>query len=191
MSNLTFYFDPVCPWAWRTFLWVREVHSLQATYKIFSLKEINRDDSLGRTSDDAFIEPAELALVLARRRGGNAAMETLYLALGRARHERRGNLATPSVIEAALEEAGMNRALLGEALDDRSVYEEAAAEHREAVERYEAFGVPWLVLDGQRHGLYGPVISEVPRGEAAIELWNHVEWLHHQPYFWEIKRSRP
>src|ERR671934_68679 len=59
-----------------------------------------------------------------------------------------------------------------------------------AVEKFGAFGVPWLVLEGQSFGLFGPVISEVPQGEAALQLWEHVSWLLAQPYFFELKRAR-
>jgi hypothetical protein len=89
-----------------------------------------------------------------------------------------------------LEEAGLPRTLLQQALDDPSTEHEALAEHREAVERLGAFGVPWLVLEGQSLGLFGPVISEVPQGEAALRMWEHVSWLLAQPYFFELKRAR-
>jgi len=50
--------------------------------------------------------------------------------------------------------------------------------------------VPWLVLDGQNFGFYGPVVDEVPQGAAALELWSHMSWLLTQPYVYEIKRER-
>src|SRR5437763_17019313 len=129
-------------------------------------------------------------LVQARRQGGNEAVERLYLALGRARHERRENLKNEGVAEVALEEAGLPRGLLRQALDDVSTEQEALAEHREAKEKYGAFGVPWMVLEGRSFGLFGPVISEVPQGEAALQLWERVSWLLTQPYFYELKRER-
>ena len=127
---------------------------------------------------------------MARRSGGNEAVERLYVALGQARHERRENLSNESVIEAAFEQAGLDRSLVRRALDDQSIYEEAAADHRESVQSYDAFGVPWLVLNGQRFGFLGPIISEVPQGQAALDLWEHTAWFLAQPSFYEIKRSR-
>ncbi len=187
---LTFFFDPVCPWAWRTSLWVREVRQvrpLDVQWKVFSLGTVNRDP-LG--AGPVELDPALRTLVLARRTGGNDAVDRLYLALGQARHDRREDLKSDSVIEAALVEAGLDRGLLRQALDDPSTNEEALAEHREATGKFDAFGVPWLVLDDQPFGFYGPVITEVPRGEAAAELWSHASWMLTQPYLYEFKRER-
>ena len=192
MADLTVHLDPVCPWAWRTFLWLREVRAvrpMEIAWKILSLKEINREDDPD-VRGEAFVEPAERLLVLARREGGSDAFEKLFLALGRARHERRENLTGEEVLAAALAEAGLDSSLLPRALDDSSVFEEASAEHRGAVTAYDAFGVPWLVVDGRRYGFFGPVISEVPAGDAAVELWEHVSWMISQPYFYELKRPR-
>jgi predicted DsbA family dithiol-disulfide isomerase len=185
-TPLTFYFDPVCPWAWRTSLWAREVQRqqpLDITWKVFSLGIANgRSDPNWRN----YLR----ALVLARREGGNDAIDRLYLAMGQAVHDRREDIKKPQVLEAVLEGAGFDRALYSRALDDPSTEEEVTSEHNEAKDRFEAFGVPWLVLDGRDFGFYGPVISEVPQGEDALELWRHTAWLFTQPYLYEIKRER-
>lgn len=191
MSDLTFYFDPACPWAWRAFLWVRELRKVQdvsVDWRLFSLKEINRDPLL---PDEGFLaEPALRVLALVRRTAGNDAVESLYLTLGHARHSRRESLGEASVIEAALGEAGLDPALLKQALDDPATLDEVAADHRFSVSEYNAFGVPWLVLGDRPYGFYGPVISEVPEGDAAGELWHHTQWFLSQRYFYEMKRER-
>lgn len=83
MSDLTFYFDPLCPWTWRTSQWIREVQSqqpLEVEWKIISLGLNNNapDEAL------ANLRP----LVLARREGGNEAVSRLYQALGHATHDK-------------------------------------------------------------------------------------------------------
>ena len=192
MADLTFYFDPLCPWAWRTSLWVREVQKVEALdveWKVFSLSEAHRgDDPLA--AENAQSDAALRAVIAARRTGGNDAVDRLFLALGRARHDRRENLTDEGVIEAALEEAGLDRGLLRQALDDPTTDDEVKKEHRGAVDKYDAFGVPWLVLSGQRIGFFGPVIDQVPTGEAAAELWRHTSWMIQQPYLYELKRER-
>ena len=112
MADLTFYFDPVCPWAWRTSLWVREVQKVQpldVEWKVFSLSEMNRgNDPLAaeHAQSDAVLRASSRRAASA----GNDAVDRLYLALGQARHDRRENLKDEGVIEAALEEAGLDRA---------------------------------------------------------------------------------
>jgi hypothetical protein len=88
----------------------------------------------------------------------------------------------------ACREAGLPADLVERALADPSTHEEVLAEHQDAVDRYGAFGVSWLVVDDQPIGFYGPIISEVPLGDSALELWDHVSWLLTQSTFFEIKR---
>src|SRR5712691_289793 len=77
----------------------------------------------------------------ARERFGNKAVDRLYLALGRARHERKESLADPAVIERALSEAGLDPAWRTEAAAEPGMAERILTEHQEGVERLKAFGV--------------------------------------------------
>ena len=158
-------------------------------WKVFSLTEINRgDDPLA--AEHAESDAVLRAVILARRRGGNEAVDRFYQALGRARYDQQRKLADPGVVEEALEEAGLDRALLQAALEDPTTNHDALKEHREAVEAVGAFGVPWLVLDGRPFGFYGPIISEVPRGQDALDLWEHTAYFLKHETFFELKRSR-
>lgn len=192
MARLLFYSDPVCPWAWRTSQWIREarkVREIDVTWRVFSLSEINRGhDPLAaeHAQSDAVLRVA----IQARRSRGNEAVDRLFLALGRARHERRDDLKDPAVVEAALREADLSPELYARALADPSTDTEAHAEHREAVERFAAFGVPWLVLNDQQFGFYGPIVTAPPQGEEAGELWDHSAWFLTRPNFYELKRER-
>ena len=67
--------------------------------------------------------------------------------------------------------------------------ERILAEHQEALERHGAFGVPTISVEGKR-GFFGPVITSVPSGEDAGELWDHIAWLANRTDFFEYKRSR-
>ncbi len=190
MAALTFYFDPLCPWTWLTSQWVREARQhrpIDVQWKFFSLAESNgRPDPLWRA-------PLRVE-ALVRRSGGNDAVDKLYLALGKAIHDDGVNVqedgALERAIEEALEKAGFGRALLQQAMDDPSTMDDVLAEHREAVDKYQAYGVPWLVLEGQEFGFNGPIINEVPTGDTAGQLWDHMSWVLTQPYFYEFKRER-
>jgi 2-hydroxychromene-2-carboxylate isomerase len=190
VSDLTFYFDPLCPWAWRTSRWIREVQShqpLEVEWKLFSLGLNNNSPT------NEMLAPLR-ALVLARREGGNQAVGRLYKALGDATHEKGLKPWEAGVWETifpkALTKAELSPNLFAAAQADPSTLEDLKTEHQEAVDKYQAYGVPWLVKAGQDFGFNGPVISEVPEGKIALELWEHFSWLLTQPYFYEIKRAR-
>lgn len=186
MASLTFYSDPACPWAWRTSLWVRDLQaqgSLDVEWKLFSLAEAN-----GRSDPSARM--AERVLAQARREGGHEALDKLLLAMSNAQHQNHRSIRDRAVLEDVAAETGFDRELVGRALDDPATEDVVLADHREASEKYGAFGVPWLVSEGQEIGFYGPVIDMVPRGEKAKELWNHVSWVLTQPYLYELKRER-
>ena len=186
-----FYFDVSCPWAWRTALWMREVakvRPVQVTWKFLSLAKINATNDYASASHAASHATFSL-LARARAQGGNAAVERLYVALGQARHDRKDSLADAAVIERALREAGLDPAWRTEAGAEPGIEDRIMAEHQEGLERLKAFGVPTLSINGGR-GFFGPVITSVPTGEDAGELWDHIAWLAARDDVFEYKRSR-
>jgi 2-hydroxychromene-2-carboxylate isomerase len=185
-----FYFDPSCPWAWRTALWIQEVEkvrSIEVTWKFLSLAKINDKGDYARDSHAASHATFPL-LARAREQFGNEAVRRLYVALGKARHERKEDLADAGVIESALKEAGLDPSWRIDAVAP-GVEERILAEHQEGLDRHGAFGVPTIAVAGQR-GFFGPVITSVPTGEDAGELWDHISWLAARDDFFEYKRSR-
>ena len=192
-AKIHFHFDPLCPLAWRTALWVREVRNvrpLEIIWRFFSLEVINRKEGATPNFQTDAGWPALRTLALARRKGGNEAVERLYLALGAARHGRKEDIREVGVIQAALKKAELDPHWVEEALADEATKEEVLADHNEAVQRYRAFGVPTIAFEGSEVGFYGPIIREVPRGEEAGEWWDHLEWSLRQPNLFEIKRER-
>jgi 2-hydroxychromene-2-carboxylate isomerase len=185
-----FYLDPACPWAWRTAVWMQEaakVRPIDVHWKLLSLEEVNRPRGTLHDSHVKSRAPFRV-LVLARRQGGEKAIEALYAALGVARHERKLDLGEPATVRDALGEAGLSATLYDEALADPTTEQEYMAEHAAIVERG-AFGVPTLVIDGGPP-VFGPVIQPPPRGEEAGVLFDHVAGLSRIPTFFELKRNR-
>lgn len=187
-QRLQFYFDPLCPWAWMTSLWIREVRNqipLDIEWKFFSLAGVNE-------RADVWHGPLRIC-ALARREGGNEAVDRAYLALGRMFHERDKSFdEIEQVAEIAapyLDEVGLDPSLAARALDDETTLEDVLTQHQDAVERMKAFGVPWIVVDGDEAGFFGPVIGELPRGRQAVELWEHFQWMGRQSYLYELKRG--
>lgn len=192
--NVKFYLDPACPWCWRTSLWIREVAKVRPIaieWDFFSLSMVNKQaDNLAGLNSPS--EPALRTLALARRTGGNQAVGDLYLAIGKARHEREAKLDDLEMIRAALQEAKLDEKLLDEALNDPSTIEEINRSHNYIVGQ-KAIGVPTMVLSQngkETMPIFGPVITDVPQGEEAGEMWDHVAWLTQRTDFFELKRNR-
>src|SRR6266852_4538117 len=84
-GKLSFYFDPLCPWAWRTASWIHEVHRqvpIDVHWKFFSLAALNGNN------DPTLMVPLRV-LALTRESAGNQGVESLYLTLGQLIHEER------------------------------------------------------------------------------------------------------
>jgi 2-hydroxychromene-2-carboxylate isomerase len=192
MIDIDFYFDPSCPWAWRASIWIREVRERRTVavhWKLLSLELVNAEPEDG-SGPHAGARPALRTLALARREGGDPAVDRLYLALGGAIHARQGRLGDRCVLEQAVAEAGMPANLPDRALADASTWEEVMAEESDAYARLGAFGVPTIALGGRAPGTYGPVLRRVPEGAKAAELWDHFAWLAANPDVVEIKKRR-
>lgn len=192
-TNLNFHFDPTCPLAWRTFLWIREarqVRPINITWRFFSLEVVNRKEGIVPDFQKDGSWPALRTLALARRQGGNEAVERLYLTLGAAQHGRKESIKQLDVIQAAAEQADLDPGIVDAALADESTIQDVLADHEEAVNRYRAFGVPTIAIEGSDVGFYGPIIQYVPRGEDAGEFWDYTVWALHQPNLFELKRDR-
>lgn len=190
-----FFFDPVCPWSYQTARWatrLQELGVIELRWGLFSLELQN-----------AAKEPEELAAaharsaralrtaVAVRRAAGAAGLGRFYRAVGRRVHEAGEPLEAPGTVEAALSDAGLDPGLDAAAQADESTADQVAAEHRELCERTRSFGVPTIVLDGGAGpAIFGPVISEVPGDDEAVELWAHVAWLARYESFAELKRER-
>jgi len=194
-TRVDFYFDPLCPWCWRTALWLRDVarrQPIHITWKLFSLMVVNHPEDYA--SDEQYRKFFVIGRVLAaaRNKGGNEAVERLYVSLGEVIHgeQRREAAGTEAGVTEALQRAGLPEALYQEALSDPSTEAALVDEHKAAVERLGAFGVPTLALEGSSIGIFGPVIEPIPSGAEADELWAHTRWLLEQPYVWEVKRQR-
>ncbi|HLZ63554.1 MAG TPA: DsbA family protein [Ktedonosporobacter sp.] len=191
--SINFHFDPLCPLAWRTALWVREargVRPVDVHWRLFSLEVINRKDGV----EPDYVNGAGWAglrsLALARRQRGNEGIEKLYLALGTAAHGRKESIRQREIVAACAEQAGFGADFVDAALADDSTIQDVLTDHEEAVTRYHGFGVPTLAIEGSNVGFYGPIIHSVPTGEEAGELWDYTAWALQQPNIFELKRDR-
>jgi 2-hydroxychromene-2-carboxylate isomerase len=203
-ADLHFYFDPVCPFAWMTSKWVRQVAARRdyaVDWRFISLRLLNAHIDYGAhfppDYEAGHTAGLRLLRVAARVRAehGREAVGPLYEAFGR--HifgaDRRPDPAVGGSREfasALLADAGLPPAL-ADAVDDESADAEIQAETDEALALTgRDVGTP--ILHFRPPGgtaFFGPVISRLPDGEDAVELWDHVVALAAFPGFAELKRS--
>jgi protein-disulfide isomerase-like protein with CxxC motif len=190
--EVDFWFDPLCPWAWITSRWLVEVTTVrpvQSRWHVMSLAALNEGRELPPEYAEAMRQawgPVRVCMA-AEQRFGPEVLGPLYTALGTRRHNQKAEFDRPA-IEAALAEAGLPADLAAAA--ESTEYDEAVrASHREGIERvgYEV-GTPIISVRGA--SIFGPVVSPIPRGEAAGTLWDGVLLVLGTDGFFELKRSR-
>jgi protein-disulfide isomerase-like protein with CxxC motif len=192
-TEVDFWFDPLCPWAWITSRWMLEVEKVRPVavrWRVMSLAILNSDkEDMPEQYQDLMRKawgPVRVATA-AEQKFGSDVLGPLYTALGTRFHNEKAekNRAT---IEAALTEAGLP-VDLADAMDSTDYDEALRASHGEGIERvgYDV-GTPIISVNGT--SVFGPVISPIPRGEAAARLWDGVLLIAGTDGFFELKRSR-
>ena len=201
MADVEFFWDPVCPFAWVTSRWVRNVQAqrpLEVDWRFISLRMINDskdyDADFPPTYKRGHMRGLELLRVAAaaREAGHGDRVGELYIGFGTMVHNAR----SPETFDDPEGVLAVLRALdLPEALGDAAYTEEfdpvVRADSDAALERCGGnVGTPVLSFtppDGP--SFFGPVISKAPDGDEALRLWDAVTELGSNPWFSELKRS--
>jgi 2-hydroxychromene-2-carboxylate isomerase len=207
-SDINYYFDPVCPFAWMTSKWVRKVQAQRAytvDWRFISLRLIN-----AHVDYDAHFPPEyeaghtaglRLLRVAARVRAehGREAVGLLYAALGERIFDSaqvegeagpRDHRGTAAFVEPILAAVGLPT-LLSAALDDASWDATIQTETDEALGLTgKDVGTPIIHFrPPEGVAFFGPVISRLPSDAESAQLWDHVVALASFPGFAELKRS--
>jgi 2-hydroxychromene-2-carboxylate isomerase len=191
-ERLGFHFDVMCPWAYQTSVWVREVRRqvpLQIDWRFFSLEEINREEGKKHPWEREWSYGWGMLRVAALlRRRSMDDCDRFYEAAGRALHVEGRKPHRPDVAREILASLALDPALVDQAIADPTTSDEVKADHDEVVAAG-GFGVPTLVFDdGSR--IYGPVVVPAPTGEEALALWDLVQATRRFPHLYEIKRPK-
>jgi protein-disulfide isomerase-like protein with CxxC motif len=192
MTQADFWFDPLCPFAWITSRWileVEEVRDIEVTWHVMSLAYLNQDKDIPDEYRE-MLKPAwgpVRVLIAAEQEHGNDVLLPLYTAMGTRIHNG-GREITRELIAEAVAEVGLAPELV-DAMDDVSLDHAVAKSHHEGMDQVgDDVGTPTIAFNGS--AFFGPVLSKIPRGEEAGELWDGCVTVSKFPYFYEIKRSR-
>jgi 2-hydroxychromene-2-carboxylate isomerase len=195
-ENVQFWFDPLCPWAWITSRWILEVEKVrpvQADWRIMSLAYLNLTQHEGKGLDESYLErmkhawgPVRICAAAAQEKGPDI-LGPLYTAIGTRFHneQRRED---PAALPEALDSVGLPESLAS-AATSTEFDDIIKASHHEAFDEVGLdVGTPVLRIRGK--GIFGPVITPAPKGEAAGQLWDGMVLITAADGFFEVKRTR-
>ena len=174
-DSVDFWFDPMCPYAYQTSRWIREVRDalgFGVRWRFFSLEEINREEGKKHPWERDLAygwTPMRVAAWLRRR--DNDWCGRFYEACGNALHVEGRRFYDREVALGLLESAGLPVEAWDEALADPTTHDDVRRDHEDAVGRLAAFGVPLIAIPGGR-AVFGPVVLPAPTGDEALALWD-------------------
>ncbi|MGO4956132.1 mycothiol-dependent nitroreductase Rv2466c family protein [Luteococcus sp. Sow4_B9] len=199
MTNVDFWFDPLCPWAWMTSRWmleVEKVRDVKTTFHVMSLSVLNDGRDLPEEYQQHMLEGwvGVRAALLVEQEHGSDKLREFYTALG-TRYHLGKEPKTVETVRAALAEVGLDESLAeradawkpGDEADELDVA--LRKSHHEGMDPVgDEVGTPVIHINGK--ALFGPVISPAPKGEAAGRLFDGFSLMTEYDGFFELKRSR-
>ena len=148
-SPVDFHFDPMCPFAYESSIWIRTVRDelgIEVAWRFFSLEEVNRVEGKKHPWERAWSYGWSLMRIGALlRRRDMSELDAWYFAIGTALHREGKKPHDPEVARQLLEQIGLDGRLLDEAIADPTTHDDVKADHARVVSAG-GFGVPTLVF---------------------------------------------
>jgi hypothetical protein len=195
LTPVDLWFDPICPWAWITSRWLLEVErvrDVRVNLRVMSLSVLNADNpDVSASSLRRGWGPVRVMTATSLAYGQDA-VRALYGSMGALFHQERVRVGR-DLYAHALDRARLPHTLANAALT--TAYDDTVrASHATGVaDLGDATATPVIHLpgpDGRTAVFVGPVLTPVPRGEAAGDLWDGVVRVARADAFFEIRRAR-
>ena len=190
----TYFFDPSCPYTWRTSRWLVGVASerdVSLRWRAFSLTLLSGGDIPEPSRAKRAAASRALRLVEAlRAEQRDAAIGAFYTEMGNRTFEAGTDL-SDDIVAAAADAAGIADAKA--ILDDESWDDAVRESHETAVSSAGPdIGSPVLGIEGAPRAISGPVlgVDGRPEREEALAIWDAVVTLARSTTFFELKRGR-
>lgn len=191
--TVTVAIDPICPFAFETVKWLREVRDtreLAFTWRFFSLELINHQPHQKLPYEREWTWGWSMLRIAALlRREDPALFERWYVANGTAFFGSGAPVFTPEGARAVIRDLGLARDVVGEALADATTHQDVLDDHNWLVATHGAHGVPTLIVD-DGPAMFGPVVMPAPTGEDAMRLWELVCLWQQVPHLFELRRPK-
>ncbi|MGH1504243.1 MAG: DsbA family protein [Acidimicrobiales bacterium] len=195
-TAVDFWVDPACPWCWNTARWVVDEvapqRDLEIRWQSISLLMKNQPPEDSPYYEGTLKTLRMLRVMEAIRAAeGDAAISDWYLLCGtRVHHDQTADFDLAD----ALESIGLDRDY-AKAADDADTWDPIVRAGQEAglALTGDDVGTPIIAFtgsDGERRGIFGPVISRIPTGDDALAMWDAMEAFTKVDGFWELKRTR-
>ncbi len=192
-TTADFWFDPLCPWAWITSRWIKEVETVRPVstkFHVMSLAYLNEDREDISDKYREFLREAwgpVRVCIAAAEAHGDGVLEELYTQLGTRFHVEEKPRTRETIVE-ALEAAGLS-AGLADAMDSTDYDDALKKSHDEGMDQVGTdVGTPVISVEGV--AFFGPVVTPCPKGESAGKLWDGLRLMSSIDGFYELKRSR-
>ncbi|MCL2736137.1 MAG: DsbA family protein [Propionibacteriaceae bacterium] len=194
MTDVDFWFDPYCPWAWMASRWmldVEKVRDVTVRFHVMSLAVLNEgrddlpEDYKERMSTQAWY--GARASIAVEQRYGQETLREFYTALG-TRYHIHDEPREPDTVRAALTDLGLDASIADDCVTTR-VDDAMRISHHGGMDPVGTdVGTPVIRIGDM--SIFGPVVSPAPKGEEAGRLFDGVRAVMAYPGFFELKRTR-
>jgi 2-hydroxychromene-2-carboxylate isomerase len=205
---IDFYFDIMCPYAYQSSKWIRDVRDqtgIDVRWRFFSLEEINHVEGKKHPWEREWSfgwSQMRIAAWLRRPADGevegdgkgNDRVDRWYATVGRAFHEEGRQPHRPEVQRELLDELGFGADVLDAAIADPTTTDEVRADHDHVVGTFGAFGVPTIVFppaDGRTDevAIYQQLVPAPPSADA-VELFDLLCAFNRFPTMFEMRHPK-